>query len=96
MNGLVDAWRSSLCLFVLLLTISFVRSTVVNLGVVWLKSVLNFISLSDFFAVVFHSAAIGIITGRAVGLRRIVADPSFWDADTHVMALAECFADYGI
>ena len=53
-NGLVDAWRSSLCLFGLLLTVSFVRSTVVNLGVVWLKSVLNFNSLSDFFAVVFH------------------------------------------
>ena len=45
---------------------------------------------------VFHSTAIGIITSGAIRLRRIVADSSFWDANTHVMALAECFADHGI
>jgi hypothetical protein len=48
------------------------------------------------FTVVFHSAAIGVITGGPIRLRRIVANPSFWDAYTHVMALAECFADHGI
>jgi hypothetical protein len=45
--------------------------------------------------VVFHSAAVVIVTGGSVGLGRIVADPGFWNANTHVMALAECFADHG-
>jgi hypothetical protein len=47
------------------------------------------------FTDVVYSTAIGIITGGAIGLRRIVAESSLWHADTYAMALAECFADHG-
>ena len=48
------------------------------------------------FTVVIYSASVGIVTCGAIGLGRIVADPGFWDANAHVMALAERFTDHGV
>ena len=44
------------------------------------------------FTVIIHSAAVGVITGGAVGLRWIIANPSLRYTDAHVVALAERFA----
>jgi hypothetical protein len=46
------------------------------------------------FTDVVDRAAIGIITGGAIILRWVVADSSFRNANTYVVALAECLADH--